>query len=249
MVMVDGSIDGNNSEVREMFPVPMDFKVTLAPTPPALRLTEAPVPISIPKVSISIFPVPLDFKRTPPAPDEIRLISPRPDDKTLNVDAPTRLNVIVSILVRLGELDEIVNFPGSPKMKFVSPKIVWSTVKLLLISTSSFITTSVVKIGSAISGASSIGLILRTTAPVPVAVVTPVPPFSTGRVPMVIPNIPDVVTVAEIPPLTCKNPPEGTLIPTEETPPPPPPPEGVCHDRLPAPLVVSTWPFVPNASG
>lgn len=45
-------------------------------------------------------------------------------------------------------------------------------------------TTSVVKIGAAISGAfkiasSSVGELFRTTAPVPVAVVTPVPPLAT----------------------------------------------------------------------
>lgn len=110
--------------MREMLPVPVDFKVTLAPIPSAFRLTEAPVPRSTPRVSISIFPVPLDFIRIPPAPDEIRLISPSPLDKTLNVDAPIRLHVIASKLVKLGELAEIVNLPSAPKLKFVSPTAV-----------------------------------------------------------------------------------------------------------------------------
>lgn len=182
--MVDAGVNGVSLEVREIFPVPVDVKVTSAPIPSAFRLTEAPVPRSTPRVSILIFPVPLDFTRIPPAPDEIKLISPSPLDKTLNVDAPIKLYVMASILAKLGELAETLNLPSAPKLKFVSPTAVWFTVKLLLISNELLVVTSVVKLGSAISGvsniaSSSVGAIFRTTAPVPVAVVTPVPPFAT----------------------------------------------------------------------
>jgi|APGre2960657373_1045057.scaffolds.fasta_scaffold92758_2 hypothetical protein len=40
------------------------------------------------------------------------------------------LNVMASKLVRLDELEVIVNLPASAKMKLVSPPDVWSTVKL-----------------------------------------------------------------------------------------------------------------------
>lgn len=64
-----------------------------------------------------------------------------------------------------------------------------------------------------------------------------------------IPNVPIVVTVAEVELFTSKKPPTGTDIPTEETPPPPPAPGGVCQLMTPAPLVVRTCPFVPKDSG
>lgn len=97
------------------------------------------------------------------------------------------------------------------------------------------------------------GFVSNTTPPVPVeAAVEPVPPLEVGRVPNVKPKTPDELIVALVDPLTKRNPPDGTLTPTDVTVPnpiPPPEPGGVCHDRLPAPFVVRTWPLVPEVRG
>ena len=86
-----------------------------------------------------------------------------------------------------------------------------------------------------------VGFVLRTTEPVPVDVVTPVPPLRTGRAvpdkPMV--KVPDEV-IGE--PETLRK--DGTVAETEVTV-PVPGAEGVCQERVPEPLVVRTWPLVP----
>lgn len=80
-----------------------------------------------------------------------------------------------------------------------------------------------------------VGFRFRTTAPVPVDELVPVPPLATGRVPM-----PSVYTPALVmgdgPPTVMK-----ALLevrPTEVTvPPPTPPPGGVAQNKVPPPLV------------
>lgn len=89
------------------------------------------------------------------------------------------------------------------------------------------------------------GLIDKTVEPEPVEVVTPVPPFSTGRA------VPESVmfTIALAVGLATdaeRN--AGTVAATDVTV-PPPPPETVVQDRTPEPLVVSTWPLVPVFEG
>lgn len=235
-----------------MFPVPVDVRLTLDETPSAFRLIE----VFVPNVSIPMSPAaPVDFIRIPPIPVLIILTTPKPVDRMLNAEEPCILKVTVSNDARLTELELTINFPVSANVNVETPDRVWSTVKFPSdMTTFCGMSTSVVKLGSAISGvyniaSSSVGAIFRTTAPVPVAVVPPVPPFATWRVPRVISNVPVVVMVAEVELFTSKKPPAGTDIRTEETPPPPPPPEGVCHDRLPAPLVVRTCPFEPLTCG
>jgi hypothetical protein len=45
------------------------------------------------------------------------------------------------------------------------------------------VTTKLVPVAAPITGVTNVGVVLNTTAPVPVLVVTPVPPAKTGRVP------------------------------------------------------------------
>jgi hypothetical protein len=90
-----------------------------------------------------------------------------------------------------------------------------------------------------------VGLVDSTTEPVPVEVVTPVPPLSTGRA------VPESVmfTLGVVDGLTTaaeRN--AGTVAATDVTV-PPPPPETVVQDRTPEPSVVSTWPLVPVFEG
>jgi hypothetical protein len=76
------------------------------------------------------------------------------------------------------------------------------------------------EVGVPSNGVTNVGEVDNTTLPVPVEVVTPVPPLSTGKaVPLYeIANVPDVVMGD---PVTDKN--EGTVAATEVTVPPPPP--------------------------
>ena len=89
-----------------------------------------------------------------------------------------------------------------------------------------------------------VGLVFRTTSPVPVAEVAPVPPFPIGRTPNDREKTPVVVMVADVVPFTCKKPPPGTESPTEVT-----DPGGVCHVTVPAPFDVRTCPLVPVEFG
>lgn len=90
------------------------------------------------------------------------------------------------------------------------------------------------------AGVTSVGEVLRTTLPVPVLVVTPVPPLRTGRaVPeRLIAKVPVVVTGE---PETLKN--VGTVAATLVT----VPVVGVAHVGPLAPAEVNTCPEVPAA--
>jgi hypothetical protein len=91
------------------------------------------------------------------------------------------------------------------------------------------------------SGVTSVGEVLRTTLPVPVLVVTPVPPLRTGRaVPeRPIAKVPVVVTGE---PEMLRN--AGTVAATLVT---VPAPLTVVHVGAVVPVEVSIWPAVPAA--
>jgi hypothetical protein len=96
------------------------------------------------------------------------------------------------------------------------------------------------EVGVPRSGVTSVGEVLKTTLPVPVLVVTPVPPLRTGRaVPdSVIAKVPVVVTGE---PETLKN--VGTVAATLVT----VPVVGVVHVGAVAPAEVNTCPADPAA--
>jgi hypothetical protein len=105
------------------------------------------------------------------------------------------------------------------------------------------LTTNEVPVAAPSTGVVSVGVLLKTTFPVPVLVVVPVPPLRTGnavpesvtaRVPVVVIGLPAILRNA------------GTLIATEVT----VPVTGVVHviSAL-VPALVSTWPLVPVAAG
>jgi hypothetical protein len=102
------------------------------------------------------------------------------------------------------------------------------------------------------TGVMNVGDVFSTLAPVPVDVVTPVPPLLTGKVPatwvvkLTPLNVPpkvklpaDVTTPLKVIPLTDPPPPTDVTVPE-----PPPPDDG--EDVHPAPVDVNTFPAVPG---
>jgi hypothetical protein len=89
------------------------------------------------------------------------------------------------------------------------------------------------------AGVTSVGEVDRTTAPVPVEVVTPVPPLATARVPVIVIVPEPVIGPPEVvrPVVPPETPTEVTL-----------PPESLVYSKAVAPaLTVRTCPAVPKA--